>query len=199
MKTTIVRNWRVSAAAAATFALLAAGVGGAWGAAPATDAPASPPPGGMGMHHGPRGPGGGPGDGMFGGGPRMLEHLATELGLTDAQRQQIRGVFESAKPEMQQVQEQMRSNFEKLEATKPDDPNYAAVVSEVSKNAADLASRRVTDGAQLRSQIWAVLTPDQRTKLAALQQQRKADMKARMQKFRDRRPGGPTPPPPPGV
>jgi Spy/CpxP family protein refolding chaperone len=140
------------------------------------------------------GRGEGPAMGVIGGGPgmmgvphpRMLERMAGELQLTEDQKQKLKGVFESARPEMNQVRELSRQNAEKLQAVKPGDRNYDAVVSEVARNAGELATRAVTNGAQLRAQVWAVLTPDQRQKMETLQAQRREARKARMEQRRER-------------
>ena len=41
--------------------------------------------------------------------PRMLDRMAQELGLTDAQRGKIKSAFEAARPEMQKLREQLRT------------------------------------------------------------------------------------------
>jgi Spy/CpxP family protein refolding chaperone len=64
------------------------------------------------------------------------------------------------------------------------------VTAEVARSAGELATRAVTNGAQLRAQVWAVLTPEQRTKLETLQVQRREAMKERMAKRRERMGGG---------
>ena len=145
---------------------------------------------GMGKHAGPGGMAmmdGGPGMMMGAPNPRMLERMATELQLTADQQQKIKGVYESARPEMEQVRDRARANADKLRAAQPGSGNYDAVVSEVARNAGELATRAVTNGAQLRAQVWAVLTPDQRQKLETLQTQRQAMMKERMAKRREAR------------
>ncbi len=159
---------------------------------PGPGGPGGPPPAGMGP--GGMGPGGmGPGGmGMMDGGaamigvpsPRMLDRLATELNLTADQQQKLKGVFESARPEMEQVRDRARENAEKLRAAQPGSASYDAVVSEVARNAGDLASRAVTNGAQLRTQVWTILTPEQRQKLETLQAQRRTAMRDRMEKRR---------------
>ena len=80
---------------------------------------------------------------------------------------------------MQQVRDLARQNAEKLRSVKPGDRNYDAVVAEVARSAGDLAARAVTNGAQLRSQTWAVLTPEQRQKLETLQAKRQEARKQR--------------------
>jgi len=169
-------------------ATMVMGAGAALAAPGPGPGPDGQPPRGM-------GPGMGPGMGMMDGGaamigvpsPRMLDRMAADLNLTADQQQKLKGVFESARPEMEQVRDRARENAEKMRTAQPGSANYDAVVSEVARNAGDLASRAVTNGAQLRAQVWAVLTPDQRQKLETLQAQRRTAMKERMQKRREAR------------
>jgi Spy/CpxP family protein refolding chaperone len=175
---------------AAAVAISASAVLPAQGTGPGPGGPPGGPPGGM----GPGGMGQG-GMGMMEGelgmagvpNPRMLDRMATELQLTADQQQKLKGVFESARPEMEQVREKARQNADKLRAATPGTRNYDAVVSEVARNAGDLATRAVTNGAQLRAQVWAILTPDQRQKMESLQAQRRERMKERMEKRRQMR------------
>jgi Spy/CpxP family protein refolding chaperone len=118
--------------------------------------------------------------------PRMFERMAGELALTDAQRQSIRGLFESARPAMQQRREQARANAELLRKTQPGDQDYQAVVARVSRAAGELAASGVSDAAQLRAQVWAVLTPEQRVKAQQLGEQRQQRRAERRKEFRDR-------------
>ena len=177
------RKWIL--AAAATVAM-----SGAVGAGLALAAPGDgqrgpgprdggPPP--MGMMDGP---------GMPGMHPRMLERMSGELQLSEDQKQKIKGIFESARPEMEQVRTLGRQNADKLREAKPGDKNYDVVVAEVARSAGDLATRAVTNGAQVRAQVWAVLTPEQRTKLDTLQSERSERMKQRMSQRRERIGGG---------
>lgn len=169
-------------------------------AAQAQQGPGPGPGGGPGMGHGDHR--GAPPPGMMGDGPgpmmgmpgqRMFERMAGQLGLSDDQKQKIQGIFEAGRPEMEQSRDLARQNAEKLRAAKPGDKNYDAVVSEVARSAGELASRRVTQGAKLRAQVWAVLTPEQRTKMETMQTERRERMKRRMEERRDRM--GPPPPP----
>lgn len=131
-------------------------------------------------------PGGDFGMGEPGMHPRMFERMASELGLSDAQRQSIRGLYESARPAMQQRREQARANAELLRKTQPGDQDYQAVVARVSRAAGELAAAAVSDGAQLRAQVWGVLTPEQRVKAQQLGEQRQQRREERRAKFRER-------------
>lgn len=99
-------------------------------------------------------------------------HMLGKLGLSDAQNQQIKGIMTAARPQMQSLHEQIHSNSLKLQQTKPSDPNYANIVSELSQTHGSLSAQAMTQRADLRAQIFKVLTPAQQTQLAALEAQR---------------------------
>jgi protein CpxP len=102
------------------------------------------------------------------------DRLFSKLNLTAEQQASIKAIMTAAKPQMKAMHEQMHANHLKLSQTKPDDPNYGNVVAEVAQTNATLASQRTTQGAEIKAQIYAVLTPAQKTQLATLQAQREA-------------------------
>jgi protein CpxP len=146
-----IRNVLWATLLAAGAALTAAGSGVA---AAADDAAAPPPPGASGWHHG--------------GGPW---HLLGKLGLSAAQKQQIKDIMAAAHPQMQSLHEQMRANTLKLQQTKPTDPNYTSIASQVSQTHGSLAAQAVTQHAEVRAQVFKVLTPAQQEQLATLEAQ----------------------------
>jgi Spy/CpxP family protein refolding chaperone len=91
--------------------------------------------------------------------------------LNAEQQASIKSIMTAAKPQMKSMHDQMRANHLKLIQTKPDDPNYGNVVAEVAQSNAALASQRTTRAAELRTQMYAVLTPAQKTQLTALEAQ----------------------------
>jgi len=128
--------------------------------AAADDAAAAAPAPGAGPHEWGHGPGGdGPG------------HLFSKLGLNAEQQASIKAIMTAAKPQMKSMHDQMRANHLKLMQTKPDDPNYGNVVAEVAQSNAALASQRTARAAERRTEIYAVLTPAQKTQLTALEAQ----------------------------
>ena len=98
-------------------------------------------------------------------------HLLSKLNLSDAQKQQIKDLFTAEKPQMQSLHEQMHANSLKLEQTKPTDPNYANVTAQVSQTHGTLSSQMMTQHAEMRAQIFKILTPAQQTQLATLEAQ----------------------------
>jgi len=108
-----------------------------------------------------------------------MAQLAEELGISDEQRQTIRGLMDSARPNLEATAKQMHENLEMLRVTNPDHPQYAVIVARVSQSTGELAARSVTDLSQLRAQIWAVLTDAQRIRLAELEAEFRERLRAR--------------------
>jgi Spy/CpxP family protein refolding chaperone len=131
----------------------AAGMSAAIAADEATSA-APPAPGAHGWHHH-RGP----------------WHLLAKLGLSAEQKEQIKGIFTAARPQMQSLHEQMRANMQKLHQTQPTDPNYTSIASQVSQTHGSLAAQSLTQRAEVRAQVFKLLTPAQQTQLATLEAQ----------------------------
>ena len=127
----------------------------------------------------------GPGsDAMFGNGflGEDIARMGDQLGLSAEQRQSIKGVFDAARPQMQAMRDSMRTSAEKLRGTQPDDPNYATVVAQVSQSAAELASKMVTESSQVRSQVYGLLTKEQKAKLPQIQAQMRDQARQRFQR-----------------
>ena len=107
--------------------------------------------------------------------------LLGKLGLTAAQKQQIKDIMTAAHPQMQSLHEQMQANSLKLRQTQPTDPNYANIVSQVSQTQGSLTAQMVTQRADVRAQVFKVLTPAQQGQLATLE----AEMQAHQRGARD--------------
>jgi Spy/CpxP family protein refolding chaperone len=123
----------------------------------AATTPTPPPPGAHGWHHH-RGP----------------WHLLGKLGLSAAQKEQIKGIMTAARPQMQSLHEQMKANMLKLQQTKPTDPNYTTIASQVSQTHGSLSAQAMTQRSEVRAQVFKVLTPEQQTQLATLEAQMQA-------------------------
>ena len=149
----------LSAALLSAGAVLAAASSMSIAAAADVSATTAPPgaPGPRGWHHH--------------GGPW---HLLEKLGLSEAQKQQIKGIMTAAHPQMQSLHEQMRANSLKLQQTLPTDPNYSSVAAQVSQTYGSLAAQGMTQRAEVRAQVFKVLTPAQQTQLTALEAQMRA-------------------------
>jgi protein CpxP len=127
-------------------------------------------------HHGP------------GGGPHVphgspIEHLARELNLTDAQKAQAKQIEDSFRESTKSLHEQLfKLGGGPLDGFN-DGFDEAAVRSAAQARAAIEVELEVAH-ARAASQIYALLTPEQKAKLAELRQQ-----------FEEHRKQGPPPPP----
>ncbi|MFL6254792.1 MAG: Spy/CpxP family protein refolding chaperone [Pyrinomonadaceae bacterium] len=140
-------------------------------------------PGGPGGHHGPGGP-----DGPGGPGGSLLGHFSQVLNLTDAQKTQIKQLEDNFKESTQGLREQL----EKAGPGGPFDALKDGAFDEASVRAAAQARANLhveleVAHAKFFSQVYAVLTAEQRAKLAELHKQMEEHHRQ-----------GP-PPPPPGA
>ena len=135
-----------------TSAMFAAGAGISIARAADATTGTQPPPGEEGGHH-----------------HRGEGRLLSQLGLSEQQRVQIKAIMSATHPEMQSLHEQMHANSLTLRNTKPSDPNYASIVSQVSQTHGSLSAQAMAQHAQVRAQVFRVLTPAQQTQLAALE------------------------------
>jgi periplasmic protein CpxP/Spy len=117
-----------------------------------TPPPGAPGPHGWHHHHGPW-------------------HLLGKLDLNAAQKQQIKDIMTAAHPQMSSLHQQMHDNMLKLHQTQPTDPNYSTIASQVSQTHGSLSAQMMTQQAEVRGQIFKVLTPAQQTQLATLEAQ----------------------------
>jgi protein CpxP len=170
---TLTRTTRLLTAALAVITL---GLG--------TIAMAQPPDGGGGGrrgHHG-FGPGG------FGrGGPGGPGFALRQLDLTDAQRDQVKAIFESHKDQFQAIGERMKTARQAQQAaieTQPlDEATIRAKTTDLAAVQADAAVLR----AQVHAAIFQVLTPEQQEKAKSLKAEREKRGAERRQQFQQRR------------
>lgn len=111
----------------------------------------------------------------------MLKHMAKELNLTDAQQTQIKGIMADGKTRTMPLQQQLRQN--KL----AENANISGSFNETQARAfagkqAQLMTDLMVEKQRTRSQVYAVLTPEQRQKAQQLMQERQQHRQERMSK-----------------
>ena len=100
-------------------------------------------------------------------GPGFLSERATELlGLDDAQSQQVKNILEAAKPEFDALRERGRELRQALMALDPADADYGAALQNLSVDSGQVATDITLLHGRVRSEVNAVLTPEQRSLLA---------------------------------
>jgi Spy/CpxP family protein refolding chaperone len=105
----------------------------------------------------------------------MIMRIAERLDLDETQRQEVRNIMEAAKPSFSTLRERSRANREAFLALDVSDPDYGANLQDLSAESGELAAELTLLAGQLRSDVSAVLTDEQRQSLAE-----------RMAVFRDR-------------
>lgn len=105
---------------------------------------------------------------------RMVKRLTKHLELDETQQDSVRNIMEAAKPEVDALRDQVRAN--------------RAAIKELATNDAEIQNLAISNGAlateatllfaRVRGEVNAVLTDEQRTKLAELKN-RKGDGKRR--------------------
>lgn len=128
----------------------------------ATSALAQRPGKGFGHHHG-----------------WMLKSMAKQLNLTDAQQTQIKDIMSAERTKMKPLMQQMRQNQQAQDATANGtfDENQARTFA---TKQAQIMTDLMVEKQRMRSQVYAVLTPEQRQKAQQLMQERQQHRQERM-------------------
>lgn len=128
-----------------------------------------------------QGPGQNFGPGFRHHGGWMLKHMTKELNLTTDQQTQIKSIMQAQKSKVQPLMQQLRQNrqAESANITGNFDENQARTFA---NKQTQLMSDLIVEQERTKSQIYAVLTPEQRQKAQQLMQQHEQRMQERMQK-----------------
>ncbi len=112
-----------------------------------------------------------------------FERLAKKLDLSDAQKAQVKQIKEAGKAKVQPLRENMKSIRQQLNAATADGNFNEAQVQTLATQQANIMAQLTVERERTKSQIYAVLTPEQQTQAKALKEQ----MKERRQEKRQRR------------
>jgi Spy/CpxP family protein refolding chaperone len=136
---------------------------------------------GLGLR-GPMGPGGpgGRGGPMGPGGPLgMLRMLGPRLGLTDAQKDQVKSVAESHREEWKALADRTLTAHQALHDAVTAETVDEALIRQRSADVAAVEADLAVAQARAHAEVWQILTPEQRSQAAAFQAQAKERRKAR--------------------
>ena len=111
----------------------------------------------------------------------MLNRMTKQLDLTEAQQTQIKGIMAAEKTKIQPLMQQLRQNEQAEQASTNatfDENQARAFAGKQAQLTADL----IVEKERMRSQVYAVLTPEQRQKALQLMQDRQQRRQERMKK-----------------
>lgn len=110
--------------------------------------------------------------GHHGGGHGMMAY--NQLGLSDAQKASIKKIMQTNFAQTQTQFQALRQQRQAFEALTPTSPGYQAAATRLAQAEAAAAQARVLRQADIRAQVYAVLTPAQQAQLAAQKTERQA-------------------------
>jgi Spy/CpxP family protein refolding chaperone len=144
---------------------------------------AAPPWGGAGCGYGPGAMGAGP-QGMGFGGPGMgygphrmdpearIERMADMLDLTKEQRDKVRAIVDKSRPQTRELRDKMADNRNQLRTLAQQGSPKEADVRKLADTQGKLMADMIVQRTKVRTEIHAVLTPEQREKLQQRFEQR---------------------------
>jgi len=101
----------------------------------------------------------------------MLKRMTRELNLTDAQQTQIKSIMMAEKAKIQPLKQQLRQNAQAENASINGTFDQAQATAFAGKQT-QIMGDLIVEKERGKSQIYAVLTPDQRQKALQLMQER---------------------------
>jgi Spy/CpxP family protein refolding chaperone len=111
----------------------------------------------------------------------MLKHMAKQLNLTEAQQTQIKGIMADEKTKIKPMMQQLRQNEQAQNANVNGTFDEAQTQAFANKQSQLMASL-IVEKQRIRSEVFAVLTPEQRQKAQELMQERQQRRQERMKK-----------------
>ena len=112
------------------------------------------------------GPPGFPGGGALPDPGLMIEHMADYLDLDATQRAEVQNIVEAARPEFEALRMQLRANREAMQSLDAEVPGYWTQLNDIAISNGQLATDGTLLFTRVRTEIRAVLTEEQRDKLA---------------------------------
>jgi protein CpxP len=112
----------------------------------------------------------------------MLTHMTKQLNLTEAQQTQIKNILADERTRTKPLVQQLRQN-QQAQNAKIDGSFDETQVRAFANNQAQIMRDLIIEKQRTKSQIYSVLTPDQRQKALQLIQQHEQRRQERLQKM----------------
>jgi len=96
----------------------------------------------------------------------MLGRMFRNLDLTDQQKTEIKKIMDAERSIMEPVHQQLRENRQAIQGATKDGQFNEGEVTQLAEKQGDLMAQVIVSRERVQAQIWQVLTPEQRAKLA---------------------------------
>jgi Spy/CpxP family protein refolding chaperone len=114
----------------------------------------------------------------------MLRHMTQQLNLTEAQQTQIKTIMADSRTRTKPLMQQLRQNRQAADTNMNGTFDEAQARTFANKQS-QIMSNLIVEKQRTKSQIYSVLTPDQRQKALQLMQQHEQRRQERLQKKSD--------------
>lgn len=101
-------------------------------------------------------------------GDRLLHRMTEELNLTEAQKAQVRQIIAEEKGNIEPLMEQLRGNRTKLFELSKSGQFDEAAVRAIAGGQASLFTDLIVEKERVKTKVYAILTPEQKTKADAM-------------------------------
>lgn len=115
-----------------------------------------------------------------------MERIFRALDLTDEQKAQMKAIRQASKDSTKPIREQMKANRQKLQTLSESGTFDEAQVRAIAAEQGNLSAQLIVEKEKVKSQIFNLLTPEQKAKAAEIKAQFKQKMQERMQKRAER-------------
>ena len=118
--------------------------------------------------------------------------MLRELNLTDDQKAKVKTIMETSKTTVQPLMASLRDNHKKLADLTANGAFDETQVQALATEQGDLMAKLIVEKERVKSQIFAILTDEQKAKAAQMKNQMKDHFKDRMKKGEEteKAPGG---------
>lgn len=108
------------------------------------------------------------------------------LDLTEAQKAQVKDIMEASRTKVRPIRESMKANRQKLNEVTTNGAFNETQVQALANEQANLSAQLLVERTRVKSQIFALLTPEQKAKAAEMRTQMKERFKGKGRHFRGR-------------
>jgi periplasmic protein CpxP/Spy len=98
----------------------------------------------------------------------MFSKLAEELGLSEEQKTQAKTVLEASKSRVEPIKEALKEGHKAAKQLGKDGVFDETKVTQLANNQAELTKQMIIEKERTKAAIFAILTPEQRTKAVAI-------------------------------
>ena len=97
-------------------------------------------------------------------GPELVDHIARELSLTDAQKSQVKALFETAQTTMRPLHQKLGEVRQQLEDATENGQFNETQVRDLANQQAQLMAEMIVEHERFKSKAFTLLTAEQRVK-----------------------------------